>query len=49
MHSYLRAIGFGNLKNESEVNELLKKVFHDYTEKNCVKLDKNSAFIEYSK
>ena len=49
MHSYLRAIGFGNLKNESGVNELLKKVFHDYTEKNCVKLDKNSAFIEYSK
>ncbi|MDO5424292.1 MAG: DUF3881 family protein [Eubacteriales bacterium] len=49
MHSYLRAIGFGNLKKESEVDKLMKEVFRDYTEKNSVKKDKTSAFVEYSR
>ncbi len=49
MHSYLRAIGFSSLKKESEVNQLLQETFRDYTERNAVRLDKQSAFVEYTK
>lgn len=49
MHSYLRAIGFGGLKKEAEVNRLLQETFRDYTERNAVRLDKQSAFVEYTK
>ena len=49
MHSYLRAIGFSSLKKESEVNQLLQETFRDYTERNAVRLDKQGAFVEYTK
>ena len=49
MHSYLRAIGFSSLKKESEVNQLLQETFRDYTERNAVRLDKQSAFVEYTR
>ena len=49
MHSYLRAIGFSSLKKESDVNQLLQETFRDYTERNAVRLDKQSAFVEYTK
>ena len=29
MHSYLKAIGFGKLKKESEVERLLEEVYRD--------------------
>lgn len=49
MHSYLRAIGFGKLKKETEVNKLLKETIRDYTVRKAVKNDKDSAFLEYSR
>lgn len=49
MHSYLRAIGFSDLKKGKEIEKILQEVFNDYDEKNIAKEDVNNAFIEYSK
>lgn len=48
MHSFLRAIGFSNLKN-GDLKELLSDVFHEYTERTIAKEEGRTAFIEYSK
>lgn len=48
MHSYLKAIGFSNLKKESEVEKLLEDVYRNYTHRNVVK-KKESAFLEMRK
>lgn len=48
MHSYLKAIGFGKMKTESEVEKLLDKVYKDYTHRNVVK-NEHSIFIEMEK
>ena len=48
MHSYLRSIGFGNLKTEQELEEILDQVFRKYTERRAVKEANGNAFVEYS-
>lgn len=49
MHSYLRAIGFSNLKPGKDMKDLLQDVFHEHDEKHVAKEDANRAFIEFSK
>lgn len=48
MHSYLRAIGFSQLGSEAEAEQLLDKVYSDYTHKNTVK-DEKRIFMELEK
>lgn len=48
MHSYLRAIGFGNLKKESEAEKILDEVFRDYDHRNVAKSGQY-VFIEMEK
>lgn len=49
MHSFLRAIGFSKIKNGSDVELLLREVFHEYDRKEMVKQDIDVSFVEYSK
>lgn len=49
MHSFLRAIGFSNLKTGKELKDLLSDVFHEYSERCVAKEETNRAFIEYTK
>lgn len=48
MHSYLRAIGFGKLKKESEIEKLLDEVYADFTSRTVVKKE-HGAFVEMRK
>lgn len=45
MHSYLRAIGFSNLKKESEVEELLQEVYKGFDAK-AFSREENGVFLE---
>lgn len=51
MHSYLRAIGFGEtVKTEHDVELLLEDIFRNYEHRTAVKLeDEHRAFVELSK
>ena len=49
MHSYLRAIGFSNIKRDKELEPLLKEVSDHCDKKVAVKEDTGSEFIELSK
>lgn len=48
MHSYLRAIGFSELKKESETEKLLKEIYKDFDHRNIAKKDQ-SVFVEMKK
>ncbi len=48
MHSYLRAVGFSNIKKESEVEELLKQVYQNFDSKAFAK-EENGIFLELNK
>ena len=48
MHSYLRAVGFSNIKKESEVEELLQQVYKDFDSKAFSK-EENGIFLELKK
>lgn len=48
MHSYLRAIGFSNIKTESEMRDLLAEIFKDYDHREAVKTGR-AAFLEMEK
>lgn len=48
MHSYLRAIGFGKLNKESDVEQLLDEVYKDFDHRNVSKTD-HGAFLEMEK
>lgn len=48
MHSYLKAIGFGKLKKESEVEALLEEVYRTYSHRDAVKTS-DGAFLEMRK
>lgn len=48
MHSYLRAIGFGNIKKESEAERLLEEVYKSFDHREAVK-DGQSVFLEMEK
>ncbi len=49
MHSYLRAIGFSDVKDGREIKDLIQDIFYEYDERNVAKEDKGRAFVEYSK
>ncbi len=48
MHSYLRAIGFSKLVNESDTEKLLEEVFRDFNHRNIAR-DENNIFVEMEK
>ncbi len=49
MHSYLRSIGFGKIKRESELEEILEDVYRNYEHRNVVKKEEEGAFLEMSR
>lgn len=49
MHSYLRAVGFSEIEDGSELKDLLHDVFYEYDVRNAVREDKGRAFMEYVK
>lgn len=49
MHSYLRAIGFSDVKDGSDIKDLIHDVFYEYDERNATKEEKGRAFVEYSR
>lgn len=49
MHSYLRAIGFSEIKNETDMEKLLDEVFHDYTEREIARGENKTVFIQMKK
>lgn len=49
MHSYLRAIGFSDIKDGSDIKEIIHDVFYEYDKRNATREDKSRAFVEYSK
>lgn len=48
MHSYLRAIGFSNLRNESDTEKILEDVYRNFDNRNTVK-GEHSVFVEMEK
>jgi len=48
MHSYLRSIGFSEIKTEQELETVLEQVFRKHSEMQAVKLESGNAFVEYS-
>lgn len=49
MHSYLRAIGFSDLKKTKEKEEILKLVLKDSTQKKMVEVSDEHTFFEINK
>ena len=43
MHSYLKSIGFGSLKTEEELENILDEVFRKYTDRQAVKEENGNA------
>lgn len=48
MHSYLRAIGFGKIRKESEVEKLLAEVYAHFNHRDAVRED-DTAFLQMEK
>lgn len=49
MHSYLRAIGFSDLRKGSDIERLLQEIFEEATERKSARQNAKSSFMEYSK
>lgn len=49
MHSYLKAVGFSNIKKRKEIQEIIRDVIKNYDEKVAVENHPDGVFIEYSK
>ncbi|RDU23561.1 DUF3881 family protein [Anaerosacchariphilus polymeriproducens] len=49
MHSYLRAIGFSNIKKTKDMEEIIKLVLSDSTQKKMVEISDEHTFFEVSK
>lgn len=49
MHSYLRAIGFSNLRKGADIEHLLEEVFQESADRKSVKRNQHSSFAEYRK
>jgi hypothetical protein len=49
LHSYLKSIGFSNIKNKKELDEILKEVIENYDEKTVVEDRSGHLFAEISK
>ena len=48
MHSYLRAIGFSNLKKEAEAENLLDEIYQNFDRRETIK-EEQSVFLEMEK
>ena len=49
MHTYLKSIGFGSLKTEQELEDVLNLVFRKYTDRQSLILANGTSFREYSR
>lgn len=49
MHQYLRAIGFGNLRSNKELKNLLKEVEYNFTHQTVVSYSEDADFCELQK
>lgn len=49
VHSYLKAVGFSEVRKSSEIKEIIKDVITSYDEKNVVENHQDGVFAEYSK
>ena len=49
MHSYLRSIGFSNIRDRQQIDTLIKEICQDCDERNAVRLEEGQAFVEYRK
>ena len=49
MHSYLKAVGFSNIKAKKEMDKILAEVINDYDEKLVVENDNERLYAEISK
>lgn len=49
MHSYLKAVGFSEIRKRSEIKELIQDVIKHYDEKVAVENHPEGVFVEYSK
>ena len=49
MHSYLRAIGFSNIKNRADLEKIIGIVMDRPTEKKSIQLDEKVTLTEYKK
>ena len=46
MHSYLRAVGFSEIKKRTEMKEIILDVIRNYDEKDIVENHEDGAFAE---
>lgn len=49
MHSYLRAVGFSEIKKRRQIEEIIQDVIETYDEKNVVEDYEDGIFAEFSK
>lgn len=49
MHRYLRAIGFSQLKNKQQLQELIKNTIQTAKDKNYTSIGDDSVFVEFAK
>lgn len=49
MHSYLRAVGFSELKKRTQIEEIIQDVIETYDEKNVIEDYEDGVFAEFSK
>ena len=48
MHSYLRAIGFSNINNRSELNNLINLVIDKASNRKTIQINHQNSFTEMS-
>jgi hypothetical protein len=49
IHSYMRAIGFSEIRNRKELEPIIKNVIDDYDDKKVISKEDGNTFIEISK
>ena len=49
MHSYLRAVGFSEIKKRRQIEEIIQDVIETYDEKNIIEDYEDGVFAEFSK
>ena len=49
MHSFLRSVGFSNIKERKDIDELVKDICLNCDTRAAVRLDHGQAFVEYRK
>lgn len=49
MHSFIKSIGFQNIKRKKDIDELILEIVKNPTEKKISKIDNEICFVEYKK